>query len=270
MVGYQALGVVTGKPIALGGSVGREEATGRGVMNVLRKFLAVGGQDVGRRRGWPCRGSATSASTPPACWTTAGATVVAISEKNGGHPQRPAAWTSRPPAGTTADTGTLAGLADADEIDNDELLAVRLRRARPGRDGEHARRPESAPHVKARIVVEAANGPTTPDADALLRDMGVTVLPDILANAGGVTVSYFEWVQGLENFFWEKKRVDDELQRTMERAFDAVNATADAADCDYRTGRVHDRHRPRGRELPAQGAVPVIGGIDRRVLGGTC
>ena len=92
-----------------------------------------------------------------------------------------------------------------------------------------------APHVKATIVAEGANGPTTPGADDILKDAGITVLPDILTNAGGVTVSYFEWVQGLQNFFWDKKRVDDELQKVMERAFDQVNAKADEADCDYRS-----------------------------------
>ena len=84
-------------------------------------------------------------------------------------------------------------------------------------------------------MVEAANGPTTPEADEILRENGVTVLPDILANAGGVTVSYFEWVQGLQNFFWSLEQVKDELQKVMERAFDAVNAKADQSDCDYRT-----------------------------------
>jgi glutamate dehydrogenase (NAD(P)+) len=112
---------------------------------------------------------------------------------------------------------------------------------------------EVAPHIKARIVCEGANGPTTPEGDEILLDNGVTVLPDILANAGGVTVSYFEWVQGLENYFWDKKRVQDELQRVMEKAFDEVNAKADAADCDYRTaaygiaiGRVAEASRLKG------------------------
>jgi len=110
-----------------------------------------------------------------------------------------------------------------------------------------------APHVKARVVCEGANGPTTPEADEILRDNGVTVLPDILANAGGVTVSYFEWVQGLENYFWDMKRVQDELQRVMEKAFDEVNARADSSDCDYRTaayaiaiGRVAEASKLKG------------------------
>ena len=110
-----------------------------------------------------------------------------------------------------------------------------------------------APHVKAKIVVEAANGPTTPEADAILQDAGVTILPDILANAGGVTVSYFEWVQGLDSYFWDLARVRAELQRVMDKAFDAVNAKADEADCDYRTaaysiaiGRVLEAMRWKG------------------------
>jgi glutamate dehydrogenase (NAD(P)+) len=89
--------------------------------------------------------------------------------------------------------------------------------------------------VRARVIVEGANGPITPEADEILQENGITVLPDILANAGGVTVSYFEWVQGLEAFFWDGKRVQDELQKVMEKAFDQVNAKADEADCDYRT-----------------------------------
>ena len=112
---------------------------------------------------------------------------------------------------------------------------------------------ENAPDIQAHTVVEGANGPTTPKADEILRDAGITILPDILANAGGVTVSYFEWVQGLQNFFWDLKQVQDELQKVMEQAFDRVNAKADEADCDYRTaayslaiGRVAEAHRMKG------------------------
>ena len=94
---------------------------------------------------------------------------------------------------------------------------------------------EAASQIQAKVVVEAANGPTTPQADEILRDRGITVLPDILSNAGGVTVSYFEWVQGLQNFFWSLDQVNRELEKVMEGAFAAVNAKADQADCDYRT-----------------------------------
>ncbi len=110
-----------------------------------------------------------------------------------------------------------------------------------------------APDVKARIVIEGANGPTTPNADAAMRDRGIVVLPDILANAGGVTVSYFEWVQGLDAYFWDLKRVQDELQKIMESAFDRVHAFAQQEKCDYRTAaytlairRVSDACRLKG------------------------
>jgi glutamate dehydrogenase (NAD(P)+) len=250
MIGYQALGVVTGKPIALGGSVGREEATGRGVMNVLRKFLATQGKTLDGVR-IAVQGFGNVGFHAARLLDDRGATVVAISEKNGGIYND--GGIDIDAAGKFyRENGTLAGVPDTDPIDNDELLAVDCDVLVPAAM-ENTLDARSAPHVKARVVVEAANGPTTPEADAILREAGVTVLPDILANAGGVTVSYFEWVQGLENFFWDKKRVEDELQRTMERAFDAVNAKADEADCDYRTaaytiavGRVAESCRLKG------------------------
>jgi glutamate dehydrogenase (NAD(P)+) len=130
--------------------------------------------------------------------------------------------------------GTLTDFPESDSITNEDLLTCECDVLIPAAM-ENTIDAAVAPHVQARIVVEGANGPTTPEADEILRDAGVTVLPDILANAGGVTVSYFEWVQGLDNYFWDLKRVQDELQKVMEKAFDAVNAKADEADCDYRT-----------------------------------
>ena len=129
---------------------------------------------------------------------------------------------------------TLEDFPGADAITNEELLTCECDVLIPAAM-ENTIDAEIAPHVKARVVCEAANGPTTPEADEILRDNGITVLPDILANAGGVTVSYFEWVQGLQNFFWDLKHVQDELQKVMDKAFDEVNAKADAEDCDYRT-----------------------------------
>jgi glutamate dehydrogenase (NAD(P)+) len=250
MVGYQALGVVTGKPIALGGSVGREEATGRGVMNVLRKFLATQNKVLDNTR-VAVQGFGNVGYHTARLVHERGANVVAISEKNGGIYNENGIDLIA--AGTYyKQNGTLADFPDTDPIGNDELLACDCDVLIPAAM-ENTLDAKAAPHVKARVVVEGANGPTTPEADAMLRDNGVTVLPDILANAGGVTVSYFEWVQGLENFFWDKKKVEDELQRTMEKAFDAVNAKADEADCDYRTaaytiavGRVAESIRLKG------------------------
>ena len=250
MVGYQALGVVTGKPIPLGGSVGREDATGRGVMNVLRKFLDTQGKQIDGQR-VAVQGFGNVGFHSARLLAERGAVVVAVAERGGGVYSDRGIDVAAAGAYYKAN-GTLAGLPDADAMGNAELLECRCDVLVPAAM-ENTLDVASAPKVRASVVVEGANGPTTPDADEVLRDNGVTVLPDILANAGGVTVSYFEWVQGLENFFWDKKRVEDELQRTMERAFDAVNATADAADCDYRTaaytiavGRVAESCRLKG------------------------
>jgi glutamate dehydrogenase (NAD(P)+) len=250
MVGYQALGVVTGKPIALGGSVGREEATGRGVMNVLRKFLATQNKTLEGTR-VAVQGFGNVGYHTARLVHERGATVVAISEKNGGIFNEDGIDLIAAGA-YYKQNGTLADFPETDPMGNDELLACDCDVLIPAAM-ENTLDAKAAPHVKARVVVEGANGPTTPEADAMLRDNGITVLPDILANAGGVTVSYFEWVQGLENFFWDKKKVEDELQRTMEKAFDAVNAKADEADCDYRTaaytiavGRVAESIRLKG------------------------
>jgi glutamate dehydrogenase (NAD(P)+) len=232
MVGYQALGVVTGKPVSIGGSVGREEATGRGVMNVLRKFLATQNKQIAGAR-VAIQGFGNVGYHTARLLHERGAVVVAVSERASGIFDERGIDIDLAGA-FYKENGTLKDFGEADAISNEELLACECDVLIPAAM-ENTIDADIAPHVKARVVCEAANGPTTPSADEILRDNGVTVLPDILANAGGVTVSYFEWVQGLDNFFWDQKRVQDELQRIMEKSFDAVNAKADEADCDYRT-----------------------------------
>ena len=232
MVGHQVLGVVTGKPVMLGGSVGREEATGRGVMYVLRKFLATQNKQLSDVR-IAVQGFGNVGYHAARLLAERGATVIAVTERAGGIFDENGIDILA--AGRFyRENATLTGYPEGDAITNEELLTCECDVVIPAAM-ENTMDESIAPHVKARIVCEGANGPTTPGADAILRENGVTVLPDILANAGGVTVSYFEWVQGLENFFWDIKRVNDELQRVMERAFDDVNAKADEADCDYRT-----------------------------------
>jgi len=232
MVGHQELGVVTGKPVAVGGSVGREEATGRGVMNVLRKFLATQNKQLDQIR-VAVQGFGNVGYHTSRLLDERGATVVAITERAGGLYDESGIDVEA--AGLFyKENGTLEGFPGADAMSNEELLACDCDVLIPAAM-ENTIDTAIAPHIKARTIVEAANGPTTPEADHILSENGITVIPDILANAGGVTVSYFEWVQGLDNFFWDKKKVDDELQRVMEGAFDAVNAKADQADCDYRT-----------------------------------
>jgi glutamate dehydrogenase (NAD(P)+) len=250
MVGHQELGVVTGKPVLLGGSVGREEATGRGVMNILRKFLATQHKTLEGTK-IAVQGFGNVGSHAACLLDERGGEVIAISDKTGGIVNEKGIDVAEA-MDYYKETGGLKGYPGGDEITNDELLSMDCDVLVPAAM-ENTITESIAPHIKARVIVEAANGPTTPDADEILRDNGVTILPDILANAGGVTVSYFEWVQGLQNFFWEKKQVEDELQKVMERAFDAVNAKADEADCDYRTaaytiavGRVTEACRLKG------------------------
>lgn len=251
MVGRQSLGVVTGKPVALGGSVGREEATGRGVMNVLRRFLQITQNKTIEGMRIAVQGFGNVGYHAARLLDERGAIIVAISDKFGG------IYNDQ---GVDIDAAglyyrerqQLTDFPGGEAISNEELLTCDCEVLVPAAR-ESTIDAEVAPHIKARIVVEGANGPTTPEGDEILRDNGVTVLPDILANAGGVTVSYFEWVQGLDNYFWDLKRVQDELQKVMERSFDAVNAKADAVDCDYRTaaytiaiGRVAEALRLKG------------------------
>jgi glutamate dehydrogenase (NAD(P)+) len=232
MVGYQALGVVTGKPVSVGGSVGREEATGRGVMNILRKFLATQNKQIEGTR-IAIQGFGNVGSHAARLLDARGAKIIAITERSSGIFDESGIDVE---AATKyyRENGTLTDFPGADTITNEELLTCECDVLIPAAM-ESTIDAAIAPHIQAHVVVEGANGPTTPEADAILREEGITVLPDILANAGGVTVSYFEWVQGLDNYFWDLKQVQDELQKVMEKAFDAVNAKADEADCDYRT-----------------------------------
>jgi glutamate dehydrogenase/leucine dehydrogenase len=232
MVGHQELGVVTGKPVSLGGSVGREEATGRGIMNVLRKFLATQNKTLSNVR-VAVQGFGNVGANAAKLLAERGATVIAISDKFGGvHDE--GGLDVDAAAKYARDNGRLSDWPGGEAITNEELITCDCDVLIPAAM-ENTLTAAIAPQVRARIVCEGANGPTTPEADQILLEAGVTVLPDILANAGGVTVSYFEWVQGLQNFFWDIKQVQDNLQRIMERAFDAVNNKADEADCDYRT-----------------------------------
>src|SRR5947207_798731 len=232
MVGHQELGVVTGKPVSLGGSVGREEATGRGIMNVLRKYLATQNKQITGTK-VAIQGFGNVGSHTARLLAARGAIIIAISAKEGGVFDENGIDIEAAGA-FYKEHGVLTDFPGGDPISNEELLVTDCEVLIPAAM-ENTVTEEVAPHIQAHTVVEGANGPTTPGADDILRERGVTVLPDILANAGGVTVSYFEWVQGLDNYFWDAKRVQDELQKIMERAFDAVNAKADEADCDYRT-----------------------------------
>lgn len=250
MVGHQELGVVTGKPVALGGSVGREEATGRGVMYILRKFLGTLNRTLEGTR-VAVQGFGNVGYHAARLLDERGATVVAISDRFGG------LWNESgidiEAAGQfIRETGKLIDCPAGEAMTNEELVECDCDVLIPAAM-ENTINEDNASTIRAKYIIEAANGPTTPGADEVLRDNGVTIVPDILANAGGVTVSYFEWVQGLDNYFWDKTRVDSELQKVMEKAFDQVDGLANERDCDYRTaaygigiGRVAEAHRLKG------------------------
>ncbi|MEN8375969.1 MAG: Glu/Leu/Phe/Val dehydrogenase dimerization domain-containing protein [Gemmatimonadota bacterium] len=225
-------GVVTGKPIALGGSEGRESATGRGVAVVTAHAAKDAGleldgatvaiQGFGNVGSWSARFLADM-----------GARVVAVSDVEG------AAYAPKGldvvAAGDAARaSGSVVATPGVEPIGNDDLLALDVDVLVPAALG-HVIHAGNAGAVRARLIVEGANAPVTPAADEILAERGVTVVPDILANAGGVTVSYFEWVQNLQQFRWDADRVDEELLATLERAYRTVREVAEAKDVSLRT-----------------------------------
>jgi glutamate dehydrogenase (NAD(P)+) len=247
--GYSTLGVVTGKPIAAGGSAGRNEATAEGC------FVAI--EEAARRSGLALKGATAAiqgygnaGAVVAKFLDEAGTKIVGLSDSQG------AIADSRGLSienvnNAKAARGTVTA-ARGDKISNEELLELPVDILVPAAlEGVITR--QNAPRVRAQIVAEAANGPTTPDADDILHEKGTIVIPDILANAGGVTVSYFEWVQDLYSFFWDPDVVRDHLQRTIRRAYADVDATARRYDTNLRTGalilavrRVEEATRIRG------------------------
>ncbi len=233
VVGHQELGVVTGKPVSIGGSVGREEATGRGVMNTLRRWRrTVEDKPLDGLR-VSVQGFGQVGSHAARLLAERGCTIVAISDKFGGIYNANGIDIAAAMEYYRVNN-QLTDFKAGEAITNEEVLTVDCDVLIPAAI-ENTVNSRVANQVKARILVEGANGPTTPKADEILRDRGVVILPDILANAGGVTVSYFEWVQGLDHYFWDLKRVQDELQKIMESAFDRVHALTLESKCDYRT-----------------------------------
>jgi len=216
-------GIVTGKPLQLGGSAGRLAATGRGVAIVTERALADAGGSL-RGATVAVQGFGNVGSWAAHSLAALGARVVAVSDVHGGvHDARGLdvdALMRR-----AAERRPLAGAPGTEALTNEELLALDVDVLVPAAM-EDAIRADNVDAVRARLVVEGANAPVTPAADARLEARGVTVVPDILANAGGVTVSYFEWVQNTQRFRWSAARVDEELVRTLDAAHAAVRAAA--------------------------------------------
>ncbi len=224
--------VVTGKPVQLGGSLGRESATGRGVLFAAERAAADLGLDL-RGASVAVQGFGNVGSWVAHFFHEAGARVVAVSDVNGGI-YREGGLDVAALRAEVARTGSVVERAGVERIGNDDLLTLEVDVLVPAALGGvlHAR---NAPDVKARLVVEGANHPTTPDADEIFRERGITVLPDIFANAGGVTVSYFEWVQNLQQFRWPSDRVDGELRTIMDAAYNSIRRIARERATDLRT-----------------------------------
>ena len=226
--------VVTGKPISLGGSQGRREATGRGVMTVTmaameRLNMKVAGSTVA------VQGFGNVGSIAADLLTQQGCKVVAVSDVSGGYYNENGLDIQAMMAYSAANGNSLEGYTEATPITNDELLALDVDVLAPcAKEDQITSR--NAHTIKARIIAEGANGPTSPGGDRILAENGVLVIPDILANAGGVTVSYFEWVQDRQGYFWTKDRVERRLDRMMAKAFDDVYDKAKQHDQTMRIG----------------------------------
>jgi glutamate dehydrogenase (NAD(P)+) len=231
-VGHTSTAVVTGKPIEMGGSLGRREATGRGVMIVTREAARHRKLDI-QNATVAVQGFGNVGSVSAELIAQLGARIVAVTDWKGGVYKKdgldiPALIEY------ARQHKTVEGFPGAESFDNESLWGLDVDVLIPAAL-ENQITMDNAPQIKARIVVEGANGPTTPDAHKHLHERGIFVVPDILANSGGVTVSYFEWVQDRYGYFWELADVNSRLEKKMCEAFDDVLQTSLKYKVDMRT-----------------------------------
>jgi glutamate dehydrogenase (NAD(P)+) len=220
IVGYSTPAVVTGKPLVLGGSLGRVEATGRGVMVSTRSALAkLGISPVGTT--CAVQGFGNVGSISAKLLETQGLKILAISDVTGGYYNPEGINVEEAIAYRDGNKGTLEGFKGGQKITNEELLELDVTVLVPAAMEDQITN-ENADLVKAKLIVEGANGPIAASADRIINDKGIMVVPDILANAGGVTVSYFEWVQNRLGYFWTEERVYRRADRVMKLAFENV------------------------------------------------
>ena len=217
--GSTATGVVTGKPIDLGGSLGRVEATGRGVFTVGVEAAKHIGLDVGKAR-VIVQGFGNVGGVAAKLFAEAGAVVVAVQD-HGGSIYREGGLNVPELLKHVAEHRTVAGFTGGEKIADDQFWQVDSDILIPAAlEGQINK--DNAGRIKAKLVIEGANGPTTPEADDILRERNVLVVPDVIANAGGVTVSYFEWVQDFSSFFWDEDEINARLVRIMKSAFTGI------------------------------------------------
>jgi glutamate dehydrogenase (NAD(P)+) len=248
--GFSVPGVVTGKPVAIGGSKGRISATGRGVTYVTLATLKHLGMAVEEAR-IAVQGFGNVGSNAAQLLEEMGCIVVAVSDVQGGvYNPRGLSYTGL--TSHVRQAGSLAGYEGGEHISNEELLELDCDVLIPAAI-ENQLTEDNAAAVRASVVVEAANGPTTPSADLILKDRRILVVPDILANSGGVTVSYFEWVQDIQSYYWDEDEVNERLRKIMERAYVDVLALSEERKVTMREAatvlgvtRVAEAHKTRG------------------------
>src|SRR5438270_77519 len=231
--GYSVPAVITGKPLAIGGSEGRLEATARGVQYVTREAML----DLGMKPeecSVVVQGFGNVGSISARLLHELGCKVVGFRDISGGV-YNPRGIDVHQALHYSKEHGTLKGLHNSEAVTNAELLTLPCDVLVPAAL-ENQLTGRNASQVKARLIIEAANGPTTPEADRIFNDRGIVVVPDILANAGGVTVSYFEWVQDLQRFFWAEHEINDRLETIMTRAYRAVREKALQQETNLRMG----------------------------------
>jgi glutamate dehydrogenase (NAD(P)+) len=250
MRGYPIPGLITGKPIALEGSLGRNEATARGLQYVVREAAKIKGMSLQGAR-VVVQGYGNAGSIAARLLAEDGAIIIAVSDSQGGiysskgiNPDRALRYKQ--------EHGSVVNFPGFDRVTNEELLELECDILVPAAL-ESVITAQNAGRIKAKMIAEAANGPTTPEADRVLFDNGIMVLPDILANAGGVTVSYFEWAQNIEGYYWAEDDVNEKLERVMKRSFKDVYESAEKNKVNMRIGaymlaigRVADVTRLRG------------------------
>ena len=255
-VGYSTPAIVTGKPINIGGSEGRTEATGRGVVICMDEALRRAGHNDPSQVRVAIQGFGNVGSYAAKIAHELGYTVIAISDVTGGYHNDKGLDINDVLAYTaTSPHNQLQGYPRADTITNAELLALDCDVLAPCAL-ENQITEDNAADVKAFLIVEGANGPTTPEADDILFGKGVEIIPDILANAGGVTVSYFEWVQGLQSFFWDVEEVNRQLRRVLIKAYDEVVRTQQQINVDMRTAAQITAIRRVGEAAHTRGIYP--------------
>jgi len=221
--GYSVPGVVTGKPICIGGSAGRREATGRGVVYSIIEAAQECGINLSEKTA-AVQGFGKVGSVAAKLLAQTGCKVIGVSDVKGGIYSKKGLDVEKV-LEYTRENEFVSGYPGADAITNDELLSLDCDILVPAALGGQITK-TNAPNVRAAMVVEGANGPLTNEADKILNERGVFIIPDILANAGGVVVSYFEWVQDIQAFFWHEKEINDKLRSIMRNAYKSVRGIA--------------------------------------------